>query len=62
MIKSNVDDIVSEYKKIYHGNSMRAMWNLLDLMKNCYEQTDIEDGRLYYESIISMLKDELASE
>lgn len=62
MIKSNVDDIVIEYKKIYHGNSMRAMWNLLDFMKNSYEQTDIEDGRLYYESIISMLKDELASE
>ena len=62
MIKSSVDDIVIEYKKIYHGNSMRAMWNLLDLMKNSYEQTDIKDGRLYYESIISMLKDELASE
>ena len=31
-------------------------------MKESYETSNLEDGRLFYESIVSMLKDELASE
>lgn len=58
----NIDELISEYMKIHHGNSIRAIWNLVDLMKESYETSNLEDGRLFYESIVSMLKDELASE
>ena len=31
-------------------------------MKESYETSNLEDGMLFYESIVSLLKDELASE
>ena len=58
----NIDELISEYMKIHHGNPIRAIWNLVDLMKESYETSNLEDGRLFYESIVSMFKDELASE
>ena len=56
------DDIVREFTKLYHGNPIRTLWSLVDFMKSNYENGNDEMAEIYYEAIVSIIKDRLATE
>ena len=57
-----IDDVVDEFSKLYHGNQLRIIWSLVEFMKSNYEHRNDEAAELYYEAIVSIIKEALASE
>ena len=57
-----VEDIVKEFTKLYIGNPIRTIWSLVDFMKSNYGQGNDEMAEMYYNAVVSVIKDKLASE
>ena len=57
-----VEDIVKEFTTLYNGNPIRTIWSLVDFMKSNYEQGNDEMAEMYYNAVVSVIKDKLASE
>ena len=57
-----VEDIVKEFTTLYNGNPIRTIWGLVDFMKSNYEQGNDEMAEMYYNAVVSVIKDKLASE
>ena len=57
-----VEDIVKEFTTLYNGNPIRTIWGLVDFMKSNYEQGNDEMAEVYYNAVVSVIKDKLASE
>lgn len=60
--KRTADDIINEYQRLHHGNPIRTIWSLVDLMKKNYEEGNTEEAELYYEAVVTVVKDKLATE
>ena len=57
-----VEDIVKEFTTLYNGNPIRTIWSLVDFMKSNYEQGNDEMAEVYYNAVVSVIKEKLASE
>ncbi len=57
-----IEELVSQFNKMHHGNPIRTIWSLVDSMKKNYDEGNNEEAELYYEAIVSVIKDKLASE
>lgn len=57
-----VEDIVKEFTTLYNGNPIRTIWGLVDFMKSNYEQGNDEMAEVYYNAVVSVIKEKLASE
>lgn len=57
-----VEDLVNEFNRLHHGNPIRTIWSLVDSMKKNYEDGNKEEAELYYEAVVSVIKDKLALE
>ena len=57
-----VEDIVKEFTTLYNGNPIRTIWSLVDFMKSNYEQGNDEMAEMYYNAVVSVIKEKLASE
>lgn len=56
-----VDDIINDFSKLHHGNPIRTIWSLVDFMKTNYDNGNDEVAEMYYEAIVSVIKDKLAT-
>ena len=57
-----VEDIVKEFTTLYNGNPIRTIWGLVDFMKSNYEPGNDEMAEVYYNAVVSVIKEKLASE
>ena len=57
-----VENIITEFSKLYNGNPFKIIGLLVNFMKNNYEAGNDEIAELYYESVISIIKDNLSTE
>jgi hypothetical protein len=62
MGKDSIDEVITSYTKMHHGNPIRTMWGLVDSMKMHYENGNNELAEVYYEAIVSIIKEKLATE
>ena len=62
MRKASIDEIINSYTKMHHGNPIRTMWGLVDSMKIHYENGNNELAEEYYEAIVSIIEEKLATE
>ena len=57
-----IDEIVSEHSRMCFGNPIRTIWSLVDAMKKNYEIGNDEDAEIYYEAVVSVIKEKMVSE
>ena len=57
-----IEELVNEFNRLHHGNPIRTIWSLVDSMKKNYDEGNSEEAELYYEAIVSVIKDKLATE
>lgn len=56
------EEIVKEFRKLEQGNEIRVIWHLVDSMKRNYELGNDEMAEVYYDAVVSVIKDKLAKE
>ncbi len=56
------DEIIKELKILEQGNDFKIIWHLVDSMKSNYEKGNDEIAEFYYNTIISVIKNNLTSE
>lgn len=57
-----VDEIVNEYSRMCFGNPIRTIWSLVDAMKKNYEIGNNDDAEIFYEAVVSVIKEKMVSE
>ena len=56
------DEIVKEFRNIEQSNDFKVIWDLVGLMKTNYEMGNDEAAEVYYDAVVSIIKDKLAAE
>ena len=59
--EKTAEEIIKEFKKVEDNNDIRVIWDLVDFMKSNYDQGNDEVAELYYQAVISVIKENLES-